>query len=118
MVRTGVVIPKHKFCAHGAPKHTSLLFQYDIPIDLARHGSNLIKQVSSGTQNSSPSQKRAIYTTETVSFNNVLLEVTGTWRSPFESPAGITLRAKPGLVGKHHTSPQLQCPQCMLSTPS
>ncbi|KFM63708.1 hypothetical protein X975_13027, partial [Stegodyphus mimosarum] len=39
------------------------------------------------------------------------------WSSPYESPARIRLQAKPGLVGKHHTSPLLRHPQCMLSTP-
>ncbi|GFU08239.1 hypothetical protein TNCV_3766761 [Trichonephila clavipes] len=39
----------------------------------------------------------------------------GTMRSPYK--ARIRLQAKPGLVRKHHTSPLLQCVQCMLSTP-
>ncbi|GFX22608.1 uncharacterized protein TNCV_2993431 [Trichonephila clavipes] len=69
-------------------------------------------QVSSGTKNiSSPNE--ASCTTVTVSFNGVLLVVTGTWRSP----ARIRLQTKPRLVGKHHTRPLLWCPQCMLSTP-
>ncbi|GFU86098.1 hypothetical protein TNCV_247571 [Trichonephila clavipes] len=35
MVRTGVVIRKQKFSTHGAPKQTYMLFQNDIPIDVA-----------------------------------------------------------------------------------
>ncbi|KFM64517.1 hypothetical protein X975_23100, partial [Stegodyphus mimosarum] len=93
-----------------------MLFQNDVPIDLACHGSNLNMQVSSGTQsNSTPNEHSC--TTVTVSFNDVFLVVTGTWSSPYESLARIRLQAKPGLVGKHHTSPLLWCPQCMLSTP-
>ncbi|GFX29708.1 uncharacterized protein TNCV_2750421 [Trichonephila clavipes] len=72
--------------------------------------------VSSGTQNNPPSNEQSS-TTETVSFNDILLMVTGTWHSAYESPTRIRLQAKPGLVGKHHTSPLLRCPQCMLSTP-
>ncbi|GFV17894.1 uncharacterized protein TNCV_3409401 [Trichonephila clavipes] len=73
-------------------------------------------QVSSRTKNNS-SPKEPSCTTVTVSFNCVLLVVTGTWRSPYSSPVRIRLQTKPGLVGKHHTRPFLRCPQCMLSTP-
>ncbi|GBL79575.1 hypothetical protein AVEN_18144-1 [Araneus ventricosus] len=93
-----------------------MLFQNDIPIDVACHRYTLNMQVSSRTKNnSSPNEPSC--TTVTVSFNGVLLVVTGTWRSPYESPARIRLQTKPGLVGKHHTRPLLRCPQCMLSTP-
>ncbi|GFT26752.1 uncharacterized protein TNCV_3709441 [Trichonephila clavipes] len=93
-----------------------MLFQNDIPIDVACYRYTLNMQVSSGTKNnSSPNEPSS--TIVTVSFNGVLLVVTGTWRSPYESPARIRLRTKPGLVGKHHTKPLLWCPQCMLSTP-
>ncbi|GFW75533.1 uncharacterized protein TNCV_4427161 [Trichonephila clavipes] len=81
-VRTGVVIHKQKFSTHGAPKQTYMLFQNDIPIDVACHGYTLNMQVSSGTKNnSSPNEPSC--TTVTVSFNGVLLVVTGTWRSPY-----------------------------------
>ncbi|GFW83714.1 uncharacterized protein TNCV_668271 [Trichonephila clavipes] len=74
-------------------------------------------QVSSGTKNNSfliePS-----YTTVKVLFNGVLLVVTGTWSSPYQSPARIRLQTKRGLAGKHHTRPLLWFPQCMLSTPN
>ncbi|GBM92774.1 hypothetical protein AVEN_196237-1 [Araneus ventricosus] len=93
-----------------------MLFQNDIPLDVACHRYTLNMQVSSGTKNnSSPNEPSC--TTVTVSFNGVLLVVTGTWRSPYESPARIGLQNKPGLVGKHHTRPLLRCSQCMLSTP-
>ncbi|GBL85192.1 hypothetical protein AVEN_222684-1 [Araneus ventricosus] len=93
-----------------------MLFQNDIPIDVACHRYTLNMQVSSGTKNnSSPNEPSC--TTVTVSFNGVLLVVTGTWRSPYESPARIRLQTKLGLVGKHHTRPLLRCPQCMLSSP-
>ncbi|GFT26637.1 uncharacterized protein TNCV_3604461 [Trichonephila clavipes] len=73
-------------------------------------------QVSSGTKNnSSPNEPSC--TTVTVSFNGVLLGVTGTWCSPCLSPVRIGLQTKPGIDGKHHTRPLLWCPQCMLSTP-
>ncbi|GFX64340.1 uncharacterized protein TNCV_1413231 [Trichonephila clavipes] len=73
-------------------------------------------QVSSGTKNnSSPNEPSC--TKITVSFNGVLLVVTGTWRSSYLSPARIKLQTKPGLVRKHPTIPLLWCPQCMLSTP-
>ncbi|GFW73747.1 uncharacterized protein TNCV_1542011 [Trichonephila clavipes] len=36
-MRTGVVIHKQKFSTHGAPKQTYMLFQNDIPIDVAYH---------------------------------------------------------------------------------
>ncbi|GFU42029.1 uncharacterized protein TNCV_4677131 [Trichonephila clavipes] len=82
MVRTGVVMHKKKFSTHGAPKQTYLLFQNDIPIDEACHRYTLNMQVSSGTKNnSSPNEPSC--TTVTVSFNSVLLVVTGTWRSPY-----------------------------------
>ncbi|GBM75052.1 hypothetical protein AVEN_197420-1 [Araneus ventricosus] len=78
-----------------------MLFQNDIPIDVACHRYTLNMQVSSGTKNnSSPNEPSC--TTVTVSFNGVLLVVTGTWRSPYESPARIKLQTKPGLVGTSH----------------
>lgn len=116
-VRTGVVIHKHKFCAHGTSKQTYMLFQNDVPINLGCHGSDLNMQICSGAQyNSTPNEQSC--TTVMVSFNDVVLVVTGTWRSPYESPTWIRLQAKPGLVGKHHTSPLWRCPHCMFSTPS
>ncbi|GFY13246.1 uncharacterized protein TNCV_2335101 [Trichonephila clavipes] len=52
----------------------------DIPIDVAWHRYTLNMQASSGTKNnSSPNEPSC--TTVTVSFNCVLLVVTGTWRS-------------------------------------
>ncbi|GFT88730.1 uncharacterized protein TNCV_905851 [Trichonephila clavipes] len=81
-VRTCVVIHKQKFSTHGAPKQTYMLFQNDIPIEVACHRYTLNMQVSSGTKNnSSPNEPSCI--TLTVSFNGVLLVVTGTWRSPY-----------------------------------
>ncbi|GFX73734.1 uncharacterized protein TNCV_4290501 [Trichonephila clavipes] len=73
-------------------------------------------QVRSGTKNSS-SPNEPSCTTITVSFNGVLLVVTGTWCSPYSSPARIRLQTKPGLVGKRHTRPLLWCLQCVLSAP-
>ncbi|GFU74255.1 uncharacterized protein TNCV_4168461 [Trichonephila clavipes] len=82
MVRTGVVIHKQKFSTHGAPKQTYMWFQNDIPIDVACHRYTLNMQVSSGTKNnSSPNEPSC--TIVTVSFNGVLLVVTGSWRSPY-----------------------------------
>ncbi|GFX27752.1 uncharacterized protein TNCV_3662391 [Trichonephila clavipes] len=52
-VRTGVVIHKQKFSTHGTPKQTYVLFQNDIPIDVACHRYTLNMQVSSGTMNNS-----------------------------------------------------------------
>ncbi|GFX18993.1 uncharacterized protein TNCV_322981 [Trichonephila clavipes] len=81
-VRTGVVIHKQIFSTHGAPKQTYMLFQNDIPIDVACHCYTLNMQVSSGTKNnSSPNEPSC--TTVTVSFSGVLSVVTGTWRSPY-----------------------------------
>ncbi|GFV43086.1 uncharacterized protein TNCV_5027761 [Trichonephila clavipes] len=78
-VRTGVVIHKQKFSTHGALKQTYMLFQNDIPIDVAFHQFTLNMLVSSGTKNnSSPNEPSC--TTLTVPFNGVLLVVTGTWR--------------------------------------
>ncbi|GFW12812.1 uncharacterized protein TNCV_3885221 [Trichonephila clavipes] len=57
-----------------------MLFQNDIPIDVACHRCTLNMQVSSGTKNYSSSNEPSC-TTVTVSFNGVLLVVTGTWRS-------------------------------------
>ncbi|GFW89343.1 uncharacterized protein TNCV_3966331 [Trichonephila clavipes] len=99
--RTGVVIHKHKFYTYGAPRQTYMLFQNDIPMDLASHRSNLNMQVTSGTQNNPP-PKQVVCTTKTVSFNDALLLVTGTWRSLKESPLRIRLQAKLVLVGKHY----------------
>ncbi|GFW11688.1 uncharacterized protein TNCV_43231 [Trichonephila clavipes] len=93
-----------------------MLFQNDIPIDVACHRYTLNMQVSSGTKsNSSPNAPSC--TIITVSFNGVLLVVTDTWFSTYLSPARTRLQTKPGIVGKHHTRPLLWCPQCMLSTP-
>ncbi|GFW97440.1 uncharacterized protein TNCV_4991161 [Trichonephila clavipes] len=116
-VRMGVVIPKHKFGTHGTLKQTDMFSQKDVTIDLTCHGSNLNKQVSSGIRKISPIPNEQSCTIETVSFNDVLLVVTGTRRSLYGSLVRIRLQAKPGLVGKQHTSPLLWCPQCMLSTP-
>ncbi|GFX54549.1 uncharacterized protein TNCV_792361 [Trichonephila clavipes] len=81
-VRTGVVIHKQKFSTHGTSKQTHMLFQNDIPIDVACRRYTLNMQVSSETKyNSSPNEPSC--TTVTVSFNGVLLVVTGTWRSPY-----------------------------------
>ncbi|GFW53553.1 uncharacterized protein TNCV_4814591 [Trichonephila clavipes] len=81
-VRTGVVIHRQKFSIHGAPKQTNMLFQNDIPIDVACHRYTLNMQVSSRTKNNS-SSKEPSCTTVTVSFNGVRLVVTGTWHSPY-----------------------------------
>ncbi|GFX83288.1 uncharacterized protein TNCV_4988821 [Trichonephila clavipes] len=73
---------KQKFSTHGAPKQMYMLFQNDILIDVVCQRYTLNIQVSSGTKNnSSPNEPSC--TTVTVSFNGVLLVVTGTWRSPY-----------------------------------
>ncbi|GFT42537.1 uncharacterized protein TNCV_1787831 [Trichonephila clavipes] len=78
-----------------------MLFQNDIPIDVACHRYTLNMQVSSGTKNnSSPNEPSC--TTKTVSFNGVLLVVTVTWRSPYECPARIGLQTKPGHIPQDH----------------
>ncbi|GFW40180.1 uncharacterized protein TNCV_5118631 [Trichonephila clavipes] len=65
-MKTGVVIYKPKFSTQGAPKPTYMLFQNDIPIDVACHRYTLNMQVSSGTKNnSSPNEPSC--TTVTVS---------------------------------------------------
>ncbi|GFW00373.1 uncharacterized protein TNCV_4355701 [Trichonephila clavipes] len=70
-VRTGIVIHKQKLGIQDAPKQTYMLFQNDIPIDVAFHRYTLNVLVSSGTKNnSSPNEPSA--TTVTVSFNGVL----------------------------------------------
>ncbi|GFX88499.1 hypothetical protein TNCV_2279671 [Trichonephila clavipes] len=53
MVRTRNVIHKHKFCAHGAPKQTYMLFYNDVPIYLTSHGSYLNMLPNSGIQRAS-----------------------------------------------------------------
>ncbi len=40
-LRTGVVIHKHKFFVYGTPKQTYMLYQNDVPINVAVHGSDL-----------------------------------------------------------------------------
>ncbi|GFW85672.1 uncharacterized protein TNCV_853221 [Trichonephila clavipes] len=65
-----------------------MLFQNDIPIDVACHRYTLNMQVSSGTKNNSSPNKPSC-TTITVSLKGVLLVVTGTSRSPYYSPARI-----------------------------
>ncbi|GFW48218.1 uncharacterized protein TNCV_2383021 [Trichonephila clavipes] len=82
MVRTGVVIHKQKFSTHGAPKQTYMLFQNDIPTDLACHRYTLNMLVSSGTKNNS-SPNEPFCSTVMVPCNGVLFVVTGTWRSPY-----------------------------------
>ncbi|GFT25231.1 transposable element Tc1 transposase [Trichonephila clavipes] len=54
------------------PKQTCMLFQNDVLIDFSCYGSNLNLQVCSGTRNNSPPNEQSC-TTETVSFNDVLL---------------------------------------------
>ncbi|GFY21705.1 uncharacterized protein TNCV_1168491 [Trichonephila clavipes] len=51
--RRGIVIQKQKFSTHGETKQTYMLFQNDIPIDVACHRYTLNMQVSSGTKNNS-----------------------------------------------------------------
>ncbi|GFX61695.1 uncharacterized protein TNCV_2591381 [Trichonephila clavipes] len=81
-VRTGVVIHKQKCSTHGAPKQTYMLFQNDIPKDVVCRRYTLNMQISSGTKNnSSPNEPSC--TTVKVSFNGILLVVTGTWRLPY-----------------------------------
>ncbi|GFY19054.1 uncharacterized protein TNCV_3877421 [Trichonephila clavipes] len=80
-VRTDVVIHRQKFNTHGTPKQTYMLFQNDIPLDVAYHRYTLNMQGSSGTKNnSSPNEPSC--NTVTVTFNGVLLVLTGTWHSP------------------------------------
>ncbi|GFV60438.1 transposable element Tc3 transposase [Trichonephila clavipes] len=62
-----------------------MLFQNDIPIDVACHHYTLNMQVSSRTKNNS-SPIKASFTTITMSFNGVHMVVTGTWRSPEANP--------------------------------
>ncbi|GFU68721.1 uncharacterized protein TNCV_4399991 [Trichonephila clavipes] len=81
-VKTGVVIHEQKFSTHGAPKQSYMLFQNDIPLDVICHRYTLNMQASSGTKNN-PSPNEPSCTTVTVSFNGVLLVVTGTWFSPY-----------------------------------
>ncbi|GFU89265.1 uncharacterized protein TNCV_4278791 [Trichonephila clavipes] len=81
-VRTGVVIHKQKFSSLGAPKQTYMLFQNDIPIDVACHRYSLNMQVLLEQDNSSPNEPSCT-TVTVVSFNCVLLVRTGTWRSPY-----------------------------------
>ncbi|GFU51104.1 uncharacterized protein TNCV_2549111 [Trichonephila clavipes] len=80
--RSITVINKQKFSAQSAPKQTYMLFQNDIPIDVACHRYTLNMQVSSGIKNNSYPNEPSC-TTVTVSFSGVLLAVTGTWRSPY-----------------------------------
>ncbi|GFY30421.1 uncharacterized protein TNCV_4066711 [Trichonephila clavipes] len=117
MVRTSFITHNQKFCTLGAPKEKYMSPQNDGPIDLACHGSNLNMQISSGTKYDPPTSHEQSSITKTVSFNDVLLVVAGTYGSPYENPARIRLKANPGLVGKHHTNPMLRCPQCRPSTP-
>ncbi|GFT80188.1 uncharacterized protein TNCV_4506001 [Trichonephila clavipes] len=72
-VRTGVVIHKQTFSTHGAPKQTYMLFQNDIPIDVACNRYTLNMQISSGTKNNSSSNEPS-FTNVTVSFNVVSLD--------------------------------------------
>ncbi|GFT69664.1 uncharacterized protein TNCV_1298731 [Trichonephila clavipes] len=81
----------------------------DVPIDLACYGFNLSMLGCSANLNNSPPSKKS-FTTEMVSFKDVLLVVTGTWSSPYEKLARNRLRAKLGFVGKHYTRPLLWCP--------
>ncbi|GFW08465.1 uncharacterized protein TNCV_2774871 [Trichonephila clavipes] len=106
-----------KFIGQAYPTHALLdSIPNDIPIDVACHSYSLNMQVSSGIKNNS-SPNETSCNTVAVSFNGVLLEVTGTWRSPYSSPARIRLKTKPGLVKKQHTRPLLWYPQYILSTP-
>ncbi|GFV88091.1 uncharacterized protein TNCV_3242401 [Trichonephila clavipes] len=70
-VRTGFVIHKQKFSSHGASKLRYMLFQNNVPIDVACHRNTLNMQVSSGTKNNSSPNKSSC-TTVTVSFNGIL----------------------------------------------
>ncbi|GFV33634.1 uncharacterized protein TNCV_4567491 [Trichonephila clavipes] len=54
----------------------------DIPIDVACHRYTLNMKLSSGTKHNS-SLNEPSCTTVTVSFNGVLLVVTGNWHSPY-----------------------------------
>ncbi|GFY21191.1 uncharacterized protein TNCV_3992351 [Trichonephila clavipes] len=59
-VMTGVVIHKQKFSTHGTPKQAYMLFQNDIPIDVACHRYTLNMQASSGIKNNFSPNTRAI----------------------------------------------------------
>ncbi|GFY13899.1 uncharacterized protein TNCV_986711 [Trichonephila clavipes] len=78
-VRLGVVIHKQKFSTHCAPRQTYMLFQNDIPVDVACHRYTLNMQISSGTRNNSYRIEPSCNTVM-VSISGVLLVVTGTWR--------------------------------------
>ncbi|GFU47013.1 uncharacterized protein TNCV_3439921 [Trichonephila clavipes] len=80
-----------------------MLFQNDIPKDVACHPYTLNMLVIFGTKNnSSPNEPSC--TTVTVSFNGVLLVVTGTCLSPYYTPARIRLQTKPGWKISHKTT--------------
>ena len=68
-VRTGVVMQKLKFCAHGTPEQAHILFRNDVTIHLTYHGSDSNTQICSVTQNNS--------TPNVTMFNDVVLVVTG-----------------------------------------
>ncbi|GBM23856.1 hypothetical protein AVEN_208497-1 [Araneus ventricosus] len=83
MVRTGVVIHKQKFSTMAPRKQTHMLFQNDILIDVACHRYTLNMQVVLNQAQFLPNEPSC--TIVTVSFNG-LSAVTGTRRSPYESP--------------------------------
>ncbi|GFX95011.1 uncharacterized protein TNCV_3046431 [Trichonephila clavipes] len=115
-LRTEDCNPKHNFCDHGTPKQMYMLFQNDVTKDSDFHGSNLNVHICSVTLHNPPPNAQSC-TTDKVRFNDVLLVVTATWRSPYEIPAKIRLQAKPRPIGKYYTSPLLWRPKCMFSTP-
>ncbi len=62
-----------------------MLFQNDVPINVAVNGSDLNMQICSGAQDNSTAKEQSC-TTVMISFNDVVLVATGTWRFPYESP--------------------------------
>ncbi|GFY00207.1 tigger transposable element-derived protein 1 [Trichonephila clavipes] len=97
-----------------APKQTYMLFQNDIPIDVACHPNTLKIQVSSGTKNK-PYPNKPSCTTVTVSFNCVLLVLTGTCRSPYLCPARtdckLNLESSENITQDHYCGVQNACSQ-------
>lgn len=92
MAKTCIIIHKHKFCTHITPQQTYMLFQNDVPIHLAcLH--------IFGAQYNSPSNEQSC-TVKTVSFDDVLLTVMGTWYSPYKSLMWISLQVKPEFARK------------------
>lgn len=112
-MRTEVFVHEHKVYTHGTPKKR-VFFSRETFINLIFPGSDSNLQICS--------RDPFIYTPDeqsctilTVSFSEIFLRITITWRCRYQSSIWIIQQAKPGTVGKQQPCQMWWCLQWKFS---